>query len=67
MALSVEPLPNVRFYASYDRGYKAGAFVGGYIGTLLGFGSVSGFDLRSLLIAIAGAALLLFLYRRLAR
>mgnify|MGYP000946626834 FL=1 len=45
----------------------AGAFVGGYIATLLGFGSVQGFDLRSLLIAIAGAALLLFLYRKLAR
>lgn len=45
----------------------AGAFVGGYIATLLGFGTVQGFDLRSLLIAIAGAAVLLFLYRKLAR
>ncbi len=41
----------------------AGAFIGGYIATLLGFGSVTGFDLRSLLIAICGAVGLLFLYR----
>lgn len=27
VALSVEPLPDVRFYASYDRGYKAGAYI----------------------------------------
>ncbi|MFN4295775.1 MAG: TonB-dependent receptor [Brevundimonas sp.] len=27
IALSVEPLPDVRFYASYDRGYKAGAYI----------------------------------------
>src|SRR5690606_6453310 len=26
VALAVEPLKNMRFYASYDRGYKAGAF-----------------------------------------
>ncbi|MFN3557725.1 MAG: TonB-dependent receptor [Brevundimonas sp.] len=26
IALAVEPIDNVRFYASYDRGYKAGAF-----------------------------------------
>jgi uncharacterized membrane protein YeaQ/YmgE (transglycosylase-associated protein family) len=41
----------------------AGAFVGGYIGTTLGFGSVTGFDLRSLVIAVAGAVLLLVVYR----
>lgn len=27
VALAVEPLPDVRLYASYDRGYKAGSFV----------------------------------------
>jgi uncharacterized membrane protein YeaQ/YmgE (transglycosylase-associated protein family) len=43
----------------------AGAFVGGWIGTQLGFGSVSGFDFRSLAIAIVGALLLLFLNRKL--
>ncbi len=45
----------------------AGALVGGFIGTQLGFGSVSGFDLRSLAIAVGGALLLLFLYRRMKR
>jgi len=40
-----------------------GAIVGGFIGThLLGFGDISGFDLRSMLIAVGGALLLLFLY-----
>jgi len=41
----------------------AGAFVGGFIGSRIGFGTVSGFDPRSLLIAIAGAILLLVIYR----
>ncbi len=40
-----------------------GAMVGGFIGTQLGFGAVSGFDVRSFLVAIAGAMLLLFAYR----
>ena len=43
----------------------AGAFVGGWLGTQLGFGSVTGFDFRSLAIAVAGALLLLFLNRKL--
>jgi uncharacterized membrane protein YeaQ/YmgE (transglycosylase-associated protein family) len=43
----------------------AGAFVGGWLGTRLGFGSVSGFDFRSLAIAVVGALLLLFLNRKL--
>jgi uncharacterized membrane protein YeaQ/YmgE (transglycosylase-associated protein family) len=41
----------------------AGAFVGGYIGSFLGIGSVSGFNIVSLLLAIGGALLLLVLYR----
>jgi uncharacterized membrane protein YeaQ/YmgE (transglycosylase-associated protein family) len=41
----------------------AGAFVGGFLGARLGFGSVSGFDLRSLLLAVGGAILLLIVYR----
>jgi uncharacterized membrane protein YeaQ/YmgE (transglycosylase-associated protein family) len=45
----------------------AGAVVGGFIGTQLGFGGVSGFDIRSLAIAVGGAILLLFLYRMLKR
>ncbi|WP_322802637.1 GlsB/YeaQ/YmgE family stress response membrane protein [Thermoflexus sp.] len=39
-----------------------GAVVGGFIGTLLGFGGISGFDLRSLALAIVGALVVLFLY-----
>jgi uncharacterized membrane protein YeaQ/YmgE (transglycosylase-associated protein family) len=43
----------------------AGAMVGGYISTFFGYGDVSGFDLRSLGIAIGGALVLLFGYRTL--
>jgi len=40
-----------------------GAVVGGFIGThLLGFGDISGFDLRSMAIAVGGAVLVLFVY-----
>ena len=41
----------------------AGAVVGGFIGAQLGFGSVTGFDFRSLLIAIGGALVLLVGFR----
>jgi len=41
----------------------AGAFVGGFIASKLGFGSVTGFDIRSLVIAVIGAVLLLIIYR----
>jgi uncharacterized membrane protein YeaQ/YmgE (transglycosylase-associated protein family) len=40
-----------------------GAVVGGMIGTAVGFGGVSGFDIRSLLVAVGGALLLLTGYR----
>jgi uncharacterized membrane protein YeaQ/YmgE (transglycosylase-associated protein family) len=43
----------------------AGAVVGGYIGTMLGFGDVTGFNFRSFFVAIGGALLLLFVYRKL--
>ncbi|CAG4988204.1 hypothetical protein DYBT9275_00027 [Dyadobacter sp. CECT 9275] len=42
----------------------AGAVVGGWISSLLGFGVVDGFDISSLFIAVLGAILLLFLYRK---
>ena len=45
----------------------AGAFIGGYIATLLGFGNVTGFDIRSLIIAVLGSVGLLFLYKKIAR
>lgn len=41
----------------------AGAIVGGFVATLLGFGNVSGFNLYSFLIAILGSLILLWLYR----
>jgi uncharacterized membrane protein YeaQ/YmgE (transglycosylase-associated protein family) len=41
----------------------AGAFLGGFIGKTLGFGTVTGFNFGSLLIATGGAILLLVLYR----
>lgn len=43
----------------------AGAFVGGYLGSILGLGTVTGFNLGSLLLAIGGAILLLIVYRML--
>ena len=43
----------------------AGAIVGGFIASLLGLGTVGGFSLESLLVAIGGALLLLFGYRQL--
>jgi uncharacterized membrane protein YeaQ/YmgE (transglycosylase-associated protein family) len=40
-----------------------GALVGGFVGSrLLGYGPVSGVDLRSMTIAVAGALLVLFIY-----
>lgn len=40
-----------------------GAVIGGLIGTWLGFGGISGFDVRSMLIAVLGSVLLLWVYR----
>lgn len=45
----------------------AGAFVGGYISTILGFGSVTGFNIFSLVIAVGGALVLLIIYRLIKR
>ena len=42
----------------------AGAVVGGYLGSFIGFGGISGFDLRSMGLAIGGALILLFIYRK---
>jgi uncharacterized membrane protein YeaQ/YmgE (transglycosylase-associated protein family) len=45
-----------------------GALVGGFLGTsVFGFGEVSGFDLRSIGIAVVGALAVLFLYGLVAR
>jgi uncharacterized membrane protein YeaQ/YmgE (transglycosylase-associated protein family) len=40
-----------------------GALIGGFIAVQLGFGDVTGFDMRSFIVAIIGALLLLALYR----
>ena len=39
-----------------------GAVIGGFIGSWLGFGAVTGFNLKSFLIAVVGSVLLLALY-----
>ena len=41
----------------------AGAFVGGFTASRIGFGTVSGFDQRSLLTAICAAVVLLVIFR----
>ncbi len=41
----------------------AGAFVGGFIGSALGLGTITGFNLDSLLLKIGAAILLLIIYR----
>ncbi|HEX3033681.1 MAG TPA: GlsB/YeaQ/YmgE family stress response membrane protein [Thermodesulfobacteriota bacterium] len=40
-----------------------GALLGGFIGTQLGFGTVNALDIRSIIIAILGAIILLLIYR----
>lgn len=40
-----------------------GAVVGGFIATQIGFGGVGGFDVRSFLVAVGGALVLLAGYR----
>jgi uncharacterized membrane protein YeaQ/YmgE (transglycosylase-associated protein family) len=40
-----------------------GAVVGGFVATTFGYGDMAGFDIRSLLVAIGGAMLLLIGYR----
>lgn len=44
-----------------------GALLGGYLGSALGIGTVSGFDIKSLLIATGGAILILLVFRLLRR
>ncbi len=44
-----------------------GAGLGGFVASLLGLGGVDGFNLYSMLIAVAGACLLLWIYNALQR
>ena len=39
-----------------------GAVVGGFLGTLVGFGDVSGFDIRSMALAVGGGIVVLLVY-----
>ena len=41
----------------------AGAFLGGFIGSALGLGDITGINLGSILLATGGAIILLILYR----
>jgi len=43
----------------------AGALLGGFLATQLGFGGIEEFDLRSLLIAVLGSIILLAIFRAL--
>lgn len=42
-----------------------GAFVGGWVGTLLGFGAVDGFNIGSMALAVVGALIILLIYGKL--
>lgn len=42
-----------------------GAFVGGFIAKPLGFDGISGFDIRSILISVVGAVVVLVVYHAL--
>jgi uncharacterized membrane protein YeaQ/YmgE (transglycosylase-associated protein family) len=44
-----------------------GAFVGGLLASALGFGGLSGFDLRTFVIAVIGSILLLLIWRAVER
>lgn len=44
-----------------------GAMVGGFISSFFGLGTVDGFNLGSMVIALLGAMLVLFIYRKLQR
>jgi len=45
----------------------AGAFLGGMIGSALGVGTITGFNMMSILLAIVGAIILLVIYRMVRR
>jgi uncharacterized membrane protein YeaQ/YmgE (transglycosylase-associated protein family) len=45
----------------------AGGMLGGFIASQLNLGTMTGFDIRSLIIAVLGSLLLLFVYRRVRR
>ena len=42
----------------------AGALVGGFVSTFFGMGKVDGFNFGSLVVAVVGALIVLFIYRK---
>ncbi|WP_228160421.1 GlsB/YeaQ/YmgE family stress response membrane protein [Klebsiella oxytoca] len=42
-----------------------GAVVGGYVSTFFGFGKVDGFNFGSLVVAVIGAIVVLYIYKKL--
>jgi len=42
-----------------------GAFIGGFVMSLLGFGNVTGFNISSLIVAVVGSVILLFVASKL--
>lgn len=42
----------------------AGALVGGFVSVALGYGDVTGFNVRSLVIAVLGAIAVVFIFRQ---
>ena len=40
-----------------------GSFVGGFLGSVLGFGGITGLDVRSMIIAVVGAVVFLAIWR----
>jgi uncharacterized membrane protein YeaQ/YmgE (transglycosylase-associated protein family) len=54
---------NVGFFITIALGI-VGAIVGGYISTFFGFGKVDGFNLGSFVVAVIGAIVVLYIYRK---
>ncbi len=62
IAKLVMPGPDPRIFLTILLGI-GGAFVGGYVGSFLGLGSVTGLNPGSLLLSVGGAVLILILHR----
>ncbi|TBL89877.1 GlsB/YeaQ/YmgE family stress response membrane protein [Hafnia alvei] len=54
---------NVGFITTIALGI-VGAIVGGYISTFFGFGKVDGFNFGSFVVAVIGAIVVLYIYRK---
>ena len=54
-------------YPDIVAGTSIGAVVGGFIANALGFTGITGFDLYSILVSVAGAVIVLVVYHALTR